>query len=207
MTDSSSSNTRRSSGTAQLSAARQGNGKALGEALEACRVYLKFIAQKELNADLQVKEDASDVVQATLLKAQANFQEFQGTNRETLRIWLRKILLNTLKDLSRKYEQADKRKLGREVRLDDSSQVTLAKKLPAKDETPSKTMMADEIQQSLAEALDHLPADQQQVIYLRSRRHLNYEEIGTILDRSPEAVRQLWYRAVKNLTKGISKEP
>src|SRR5262249_25191343 len=53
---------------ARLNAARAGSAQALGEALEACRGYLLQIARQELDADLQAKGGASDLVQETFLK-------------------------------------------------------------------------------------------------------------------------------------------
>ena len=44
-----------------------------------------------------------------------------------------------------------------------------------------------------------LPADEQAVILLRHFEFLSFEEIGHRLDRSPEAARKLWGRAILRL--------
>ncbi len=199
MTDGSTYEVDADSGTAQISAAHSGDADAMGDALEACRLYLKQIAREELSSKLQAKEDASDVVQATLLKAQLNFHNFEGNDRKTLRFWLRKILINTLKDIARKYEKSEKRQVEREVRLEGSSQINPADKLPGDDPTPSEVVMAGEREEALVNALSCLTQDQRRVIQLRTRKHLDFEEIGEILGRSAEAVRLLWYRAVQRL--------
>lgn len=188
-----------SSDVEEINAARNGDAIALGAVLEACRYYLRYIARKELGHDLQAKEDASDLVQVTMMKAQCNFPEFQGGDREALRQWLRKILLNTLKDLYRKYEGAEQRKVSKEVQLDNSSQNLRIGELIADDLTPSKIIMNDEREEALTKALARLPDDQRRVIYLRSRKHLGYLEISKIMNRSAEASRLLWTRAVERL--------
>lgn len=195
-----------SSGGGDISAARNGDVSSLGSALEACRNYLKHIAQDELGRDLQVKEDASDLVQATLMKAQDKFPDFQGKDREALRHWLRKILLNTLKDLHRKYAVAERRKVSKEVRLDNSSQNMRIGDLVANDLTPSKIMMEGEREEALVKALARLPDDQRRVIYLRSRKHLDYPAISKIMNRSAEAARLLWIRAVERLAAELRRE-
>src|SRR5438874_1673797 len=48
-----------------LPAARNGSAQALGDALEACRVYLLAVAEHELDPELRGKGGASDLVQET----------------------------------------------------------------------------------------------------------------------------------------------
>jgi RNA polymerase sigma-70 factor, ECF subfamily len=188
-----------SSGIEEIAAARKGDAAALGALLDACRYYLRYIAREELGRDLQAKEDASDLVQDTMMKAQRKFKDFQGGDHEALRQWLRKILLNSLKDFYRKYKDAEQRKISKEVHLDDSSQRMRVEELIADDLTPSKLIMNDEREAALTKALERLPEDQRRVIYLRSRKHLGYSEISIIMDRSAEAARMLWIRAVERL--------
>ncbi|TWU08701.1 ECF RNA polymerase sigma factor SigR [Symmachiella macrocystis] len=190
----------------EISAARKGDAAALGALLQACRYYLRYIAQEELGRDLQAKEDASDLVQVTMLKAQSKFQEFQGGDHEALRQWLRKILLNSLKDFYRKYKGAERRTVNKEVQLDNSSQRIRLEELIADDLTPSKVIMNDEREAALTKALERLPEDQRRVIYLRSRKHMGYSEISKIMDRSAEAARQLWIRAVEGLAAELRQE-
>lgn len=195
-----------SSGVEELDAARKGDEIALGTMLDAFRRYLMYIAQKELGRNIRPKEDASDVVQETLIKAQAKFANFQGGDRETLRLWLRQILRNTLTDLYRKYERAEMRAASKEVRIDSSSQNVRVNNIIAKDLTPSKIMMDREREDALTKALARLPEDQRRVIDLRSRKHLGYPEISKHMNRSAEAVRLLWIRAVKRLAADLRQE-
>src|SRR4051812_46573127 len=93
-----------------LPAARNGSGEALGEALEACRVYLQAIAERELNPELRAKGGASDLVQQTFLEAQQDFGQFHGETEEALLAWLRKMLLNNLFNFRRRYQGTAKRR-------------------------------------------------------------------------------------------------
>jgi RNA polymerase sigma factor (sigma-70 family) len=92
------------------------------------------------------------------------------------------------------------------VRLDSSSQNVGIRNLFAKDPTPSKIMMEGEREEALANALARLPEDQRRAIYLRSRKHLGYPEIGKIMNRSADAVRLLWIRAVERLAAELRQE-
>src|SRR5437763_5408525 len=137
-----------------LPAARGGSSEALGELLEACRGYLLLVAQRELALDLQAKGGASDLVQETLLDAVRAFPRFQGTSEAEVLAWLRRLLLNNLVSFARRYRDADKRQVGREVGLAEGSAG------PADDApTPSRQVAEQEEVRRLQEALDRLPED------------------------------------------------
>src|SRR5688572_10144944 len=101
----------------RLQAARAGSNDALGEALEACRAYLLFIANEELTPDLQAKGGASDLVQQTFLDAQRDFHRFQGDSDVELRAWLREVLRCNAANFAR-HHRAQKRQAAREVPLE-----------------------------------------------------------------------------------------
>jgi len=170
-----------------------------------CERYLKHIAQADLHAELRSKVDASDVVQATLLKAQQGFADFTGRDRESLQRWLKQILTNTIKDLARKYQLAEKRRISKEVSLDADSQGVFQERIVSPDPTPSENAMHDEQDEAIRVAMQRLPEQYRKVIFLRSRKVLGFEDIGRLMQRSPEAVRLLWYRAVRQLAQELDK--
>src|SRR5437764_11715348 len=101
----------------QLEAARTGSREALGRVLDSYRAYLLLIADRELDPKLQAKGGASDLVQETFLEAQRDFNGFQGSSDGELRAWLRQLLLHNLANWARRYRDAAKRQLDREVGL------------------------------------------------------------------------------------------
>jgi RNA polymerase sigma-70 factor (ECF subfamily) len=178
-----------------LSAARQGSRDALGSALEACRRYLLSVARQELNEDLRAKGGASDLVQDTFLEAQRAFDHFQGSSEVQLRAWLRQLLHHRASKFRRRYRTTRKRQLGRETALTAAS-------LPATGEdlhSPSAQLIAHEQVQRLCQALERLPADYRQVITLRYLERHTFEEIGRLMQRTPNAARLLWLRAIEQV--------
>jgi RNA polymerase sigma-70 factor (ECF subfamily) len=172
-----------------LTAARSGSREALGQVLEFYRQDLLELAQRELHPELRGKGGASDLVQETFLKAQRGFGEFHGTTPAELHAWLRAILRNHLANFSRCYRGTDKRQLGREVVLDEQ-------RLKSSAGSPSSAAMRREHAELLEKALEHLPDHYLQVILLRHRENLSFEEIGQTMSRSAEAARKLWERAI-----------
>jgi RNA polymerase sigma-70 factor (ECF subfamily) len=65
--------------------------------------------------------------------------------------------------------------------------------------SPSGEAMEHEQDQALQAALGRLPEDYRRVIALRHQEDLSFEEIGRLLQRSPDAARKLWARAIERL--------
>jgi RNA polymerase sigma-70 factor (ECF subfamily) len=177
-----------------LPEARAGSPEALGQALEACRGYLLLIARKELGTDLQAKAGASDLVQQTFLEAQGDFARFHGDSGGELRAWLRRLLLNNLAAFARDYRATAKRAISREVALPPG-----AEQPSACDPSPSTVAMAQEESAALRRVLERLPEDYRLALLLRHLEELPFEEIGRRLNRSANAARKLWARAVEML--------
>src|SRR5262249_23830623 len=191
-----------------LPGARAGSREALGQALEACRRYLLRIAQQELDPDLRAKGGASDLVQLTFLEAQRDFARFHGETESELRAWLRRLLLDNLANFTRRYRDPAKRQARREVRLDaDSSADSPAGALYATTPSPSAEALAQERAETLRRALERLPDDYCRVITLRHLEKRSFEEIGPLLQRSPDAARKLWTRAIERLRQELGELP
>jgi RNA polymerase sigma-70 factor (ECF subfamily) len=183
-----------------LTAARAGSRDALGEALEACRRYLLLVAERQLDPDLRAKGGASDLVQETFFEAQRDFAQFHGNSEAELLAWLRRLLLNNLGHFARRYRDTHSRAVAREVQPPaDGSSNTADPGLVAATLSPSGQAIEREQAQELQRALERLPEDYRQVITLRYLEELTFEEIGPRMNRSADAARKLWSRAMDQL--------
>ena len=183
-----------------LRAARDGSREAMGKLLEACRAYLLLVANRELDDDVRSKGGASDLVQETFLHGHRNFRRFKGDTEAELLAWLRCILLNNLANFNRRYRQTGKRHIGSERSLDssgtrDNGQPVLAALTPP----PSWHVIAREEADALEGAIARLPADYGRIIHLVHRENLSFTEAAQVMNRSTDAVRRLWGRAVELL--------
>lgn len=176
----------------------------LGRALEACRQYLLLVADRELDADLRAKGGASDLVQETFLEAHADLPRFTGRSEGELRAWLRRILLNNLANFRRQFRSTAKRRIGREVSIDDTGWFTSpGAELVSSGESPSQHADDREQAQALAGGLERLPEHYRRVILWRHQDQLPFEEIGLRLGGSADAARMVWARAIKRLQQEI----
>jgi RNA polymerase sigma-70 factor, ECF subfamily len=177
--------------------ARAGSFTSLGQLLDHYRDYLLHIANSELESDLAAKVNPSDVVQDTFLQAAKRFRTFRGQTDADLRKWLRRILINKLRDTNKHYFQRQRRALSLERPLDIED--LHAGQIPTND-----ALVACENQAIVQAALQTLPEVYRRVIELRHFERQSLKEIGQQLDRSPEAVRKLWCRALEVLTRELA---
>jgi RNA polymerase sigma-70 factor, ECF subfamily len=191
-----------------LAAAHAGSRDALGQVLEACRAYLLRIANEGMPDDLQAKGGASDLVQETFLEAQRDFARFQGKTEVELLAWLRCLLLNNVANFTRCYRETGKRQVSREVPLEPTDSSSVGEiGLTANAGTPSMEAMAREKADAVARALEQLPEDYRRVITLRNQERREFEEIGRLMERSPDAARRLWSRAIERLQQEMERPP
>ena len=192
-----------------LAAARGGSDEALGQALQACRLYLLMIAERELEPAVRAKGGASDLVQQTFMEAQGDFARFHGTDSTELRAWLRRLLLNNVANFRRHYRGTAKRRADRETPLDagDSTRGGNGAWLADDTPSPSRQLMQEEKDQDLRRALDRLPPDYRQVLLLRYEEELPFEEVAQRMGRTANAARKLWSRAVEQLQRELEAPP
>lgn len=180
-----------------LSRARGGDQEALGLLLEEYREYLRILARRRVGRDLQVRLDASDLVQEALLEAHRDFRQFLGQTEAELTVWLRQILVRNLADQLR-HHQSQKRNFQREqplaVLVEQAHQ-----SLAAPISSPSAQASRREHAVLLANALARLPEDYRSVVTMRHLEGRSFDEVAEVMGRSSGAVRMLWMRALERL--------
>ena len=180
-----------------LAQARRGDFEAIGQILEQCRDYLLLIANQDLDRGLQQKIGASDLVQESMLTAQAQFERFEGDNKEQLLAWLRGVLLNDMRHWHRHYKGTRKRSVLREAHWSGSD---VSPPEPSDPKfTPSTQAAADEEQAMLDEAMSLLPENYRTVIQLRNFEDRSFVDIGQQMGCTAEAARKLWSRCILRL--------
>ena len=177
-------------------------------ALDQYRSYLKLLADLQLNPRLKVKEDASDIVQQTMLEAHRDFAAFRGKTEAELRAWLKTILTHNVLAVAKHYGR-DKRAAGLEVSLQDEleqSSALLHRQLVADQTSPSMKLMKQESSEQLAEALLKLLDNERSAVVLKHFHNWSVAEIAQHLGRTEEAVAGLLRRGLKKLRDHLSEE-
>ena len=190
-----------------LALATEEGGESLGQLLELYRNYLRLLASLEIGQRLQVKVDASDLVQETMLEAHKDFEGFRGTSEAEFIAWLRKIMASVLCGMLRKYLGTQKRDIRLERTLQeelDHSSILLSRGFVDPHSSPSQQASRREQSVLLADALAQLPEDYRQVLVLRHLQELTFPEISRRMERSLSSVEKLWVRGLSRLRQILS---
>jgi len=191
-----------------FASAQRGDTAALGQLMETYRDQLRQLAQHQLDSQVRVRADASDIVQGTFLEAQRDFEQFRGESVAQLLAWLRQILNHNVSNTIQQHVFAQKRSIDRERSLDDSKQFGPGRRpQPASDEsTPSHRAIRSEEAARLEKAIESLPNDQREAVRLRHIEGRSLQEIAEHFDRSIVAVSGLIKRGLRGLQSEFAEE-
>ena len=165
--------------------------------LQRYRPYLLVLARAQNHLP---GEDASDVVQKTLLAAHTQQDQLRGQTAAETAAWLKQILRRQLIDAYRQQRRL-KRDVTREVPLEASvdGSFSRAEGWAAIQSTPSQHVSRDEELLQMAEALAELPEAQREAIVLHHLQGATLAETAERLQRTEAAVAGLLHRGLKQL--------
>lgn len=168
--------------------------------LDSFRPSLMLWAKCQMPAWLRGKLDPADLVQQTLLDAQAAHDRFRNLSDHEVLSYLRRSLANDLIDATRKFAREHA------ATPDDFAQssVRLADWLAADHSSPSERAARNEQFERLAVALADLPDAQRVAVEMRYLQKLKIAEIAQLMGRSEGAVDQLLHRALTSLESVLS---
>jgi RNA polymerase sigma-70 factor (ECF subfamily) len=170
-----------------LSGALGGDADARSGLLERLRPRLVLWAAARMPEVLRGRIDAEDAAQEIILTLHSNLDQFKGGN---FRAWMFTVAKNKLRDMA-EHAGALKR---RTPEPQEASQTS-----------PSMHAIRTERAVLLREAVAALPEDYRKVIQLRRFEELETPEVAKAMDRSENAVRILYFRALKMLREELVK--
>ncbi len=168
----------------QLLAVMDGDVEARDQLLERLRPRMILWASSRMSPQLRARMTPEDVAQEILLSVHRSLEQFRGENAPAFRAWLFAAAENRIRDLAAN-ANAIKR------RVPDPE--------PRSQTSPSGRAMKAESIRLLQEAIARLPEDYRRVIQLRRIEERDTADVASRMDRSPNAVRILYCRAIKAL--------
>jgi RNA polymerase sigma-70 factor (ECF subfamily) len=126
--------------------------------------------------------DVEEIVQDTFVRAFASLDSFRGES--SLRTWLFTIARRLLLDRRR-----SERRRGEQVQVQDSDVTT--------EFDPLDSVVADETQQRMREAVERLTPTQKEVFTLRVSEGLSYKEIADAVGSTEGAARVHYHNAMR----------
>ena len=199
--------------------ARAGQDEALGDLCNLYRNYLRMLVRTGMGHKLRERVELSDVVQEALVEVVRQFPQFTGQNEAALMGWLRRLVSQKLADLGRYHSRAKRTAEQGEVPLDAAWTAgelldpegghggRLLDMIALSQTSPSETASKRELIVLLADALEGLPSDVAEVLWLYHAEGLSFETIGERLGLSRKSVRGIWARGLKTLKRALDGPP
>lgn len=181
--------------------------EAMDRLLALYRPVLRLLAEQLLAPEVTRREDASDIVQRTVLEAFQAIEQFHGGTEAEFSAWIKQILRRNVVNAERDH-QAAKRDIRREERINqggDSVSVTWWQ-LQGSVAPPSQVLIKAEAAIELALALEQLPEAQRDAVSLRHLEGRTLDEIAATMERTPSAVAGLLRRGLQTLRDRLGPE-
>jgi RNA polymerase sigma-70 factor (ECF subfamily) len=186
-----------------LARVRQGDDQALQDLIVRHRPALRRFVELRLDPRLNPRLDPSDVVQEAQLEVARRIQDYLERTPMPFWLWLHRTTYENLVRLRRVHLEADKRSVGREVALPDTSSILLARKLFAGD-WPGQQLVDEEIRRRVQEALARLDDIDREVVQLRAFEGLENEEVAQVLGLEPGTASKRYGRALLRLRQALA---
>lgn len=145
----------------------------LADICQRMRPHLKLVARKQTQRLPNCKEDESDIVQQSVVKAYERIDQFKGNTSGQWRAWLVQIVSNQAKDVQRFWSQER-----RAHKNEEYGSHVMQGLVDHTVETPSKVVAEDERQQRVDEALASLSIQEQQLIRWKVFQKTTYRDIA-----------------------------
>ena len=189
-----------------LARVREGDAQALEELIVRHRPMLRRFVELRLDARLNPRLDASDVVQEAQLEVARRIQEYLKREPMPFWLWLHRTTYENLIRLRRQHVDAQRRSVDREVALPDQSSILLARKLFAGN-WPGQQLVDEEIRRRVQEALAKLDEIDREVLQLRAFEGLENEEVAQVLGLDPGTASKRYGRALLRLRQALATTP
>ena len=186
-----------------LRAAKTGDQSAAQRLLDYHRSRLEKMITMRMDRRIRARFDASDVLQETMMTANARLPAYLAEPTIPFYPWLRNLALQQLIQMHRHHVDRQKRTVMRESfehpELSDESVLQLVDRLVGSVTGPQERLVRKEVKQRTLQVLTSLKPRDREIIELRYLEELNNDEIAAVLGISVAAVHARHFRAIQRL--------
>ena len=189
---------------AVLERLRAGDEEALADAFFEYRDRLRRLISFRLDRRLYGRVDADDILQEAFLDATRRIEHFFEDSSQSLFIWLRLIVCQTMIGVHRRHLGTKMRDVTREISFHhaeypQATSVSLANHVADSISTPSHIAMRDEARLQLETAIQQMSEIDQEILALRHFEELTNKEVAEVLGIEVKAASIRYVRALKRL--------
>ena len=168
--------------------AREGDRTAFDELFMAFEDRIRAFIRSRIRPGYRERLDAEEILQDTFVRAFQSIGSFRGEDTEEFRRWMSGVARKTVL----RAEEAARKRGPLEIRENLES-------IASDVVSPGHAMRREERFDRLQAAIDSLSGDHREVILLTRIQGMSLKRAAEKMGRSPEAVRKLFWRALKQL--------
>jgi RNA polymerase sigma-70 factor, ECF subfamily len=194
--------------------AAAGDMNAWGVMLAQHHQRLQSVVAFRLDPRLRGRVDPADVMQEAFVAATLRRAEFFGQSTQSLFLWLRWMVGNTLLELHRHHLGAQMRDARRELTFDpcaidhdDNTRAALVAQLSAGATGPATAAARMELHSRLNKALGRMEETDREVLALRHYEQLTGAETAQVLGIQERAAAKRYTRALERLREILAEAP
>jgi RNA polymerase sigma-70 factor (ECF subfamily) len=195
-----------------LDRASNGDVAAWGALLARHQERLTSVASFRLDPRVRGRVDAADVIQEAFMRATQHRADFFQQSTQSLFLWLRWMVGNTLLELHRHHLGAQMRDARREVSAhcsdgEDSTRAALVAQLTCSVTGPATAAGRADVKARLNEALGKMDPADREVVALRHFEQLTSVEAAQVLGIQERAAAKRYLRALERLREILADMP
>jgi RNA polymerase sigma factor (sigma-70 family) len=172
--------------------AQTGDSAALDRLLARYRPRLQKWARGRLPRYARDMADTEDLVQDALIGTFKNLRAFEHRGEWALQAYLRRAVMNRIRDELRRFEKHPKRQ-------------DLPASVVTEEKSPLETVLGQQAFEQYEAALASLDEIEREAVIARLELGCSYQEIAALIDKSsPDAARMLVARALRKLATAMS---
>ncbi|MBI2808423.1 MAG: sigma-70 family RNA polymerase sigma factor [Planctomycetes bacterium] len=164
------------------------------------RPYLHTLAQDE--ADAGLKALPAEIVQEACVHARQAFDQFRGSSSKDLNTWLRRILLNRVRDCHDRH-LARKREVVLDHLASSGGAADTADVAAVRTTQAAEQVVRQEDRDHFERALARLGDLDREVIQIRQKEGLAFVDIARQMGLTEEAAQKRWQRALQALQERV----
>lgn len=186
---------------------RHADRDALAMAFAEHRPRLLRTAALRIDPRLAARVSADDVLQEAYVNAAQRCAHVEGDSEESLFLWLRLVVLQTLIDLHRRHvvtqARSVEREAGRRTEPETGATVNWASGLPGSQTSPTEVLRRGERFERLRGAIDGLSEVDREILLLRHFEELSNQEVASVLQIEQKAASIRYFRALERLRRAL----
>lgn len=198
-----------------INEAKLGDKEALNRLFARYQNRVLRIVRLRLHPELRkkLKMQSMDIVQEVFIAALRKLNEFEPTSKGAFLHWLSKIVENYIRDqidyfsAQKRHSPVKELSLDETLRTDSGSEMKVSEIIPSEDTSPSQYVSRKEIKRALDNLLLRLEEADREVIIQHKLEELTFKEIAQLYNKTEDAVRKQYHRALQKLISLVEEDP